>query len=40
MGYEKHLLEQLLEWLDRAMLWLEKIFVNMLHFLQGLLGVK
>jgi hypothetical protein len=40
MGYEKHLLEQLLEWLDRAMLWLEKIFVNMFHFLQGLLGVK
>ncbi|WGV24675.1 hypothetical protein [Halotia branconii] len=40
MGYEKHLLEHLLEWLDRAMLWLEKIFVNMFHFLQGLLGVK
>ncbi len=40
MGYEKHLLEHLLEWLDRAMLWLEKIFLNMFHFLQGLLGVK
>jgi hypothetical protein len=24
LGYEKHLLEQLLHWLDRAMTWLEK----------------
>ncbi|MEA5506736.1 hypothetical protein VB735_27275 [Halotia wernerae UHCC 0503] len=40
MGYEKHLLEHLLEWLDRTMLWLEKIFVNIFHFLQGFLGVN
>ncbi|MFN6572114.1 hypothetical protein [Dendronalium sp. ChiSLP03b] len=40
MGYEKHPLELLLEWLDRAMLWLEKIFVNIFYFFQGLLGGK
>ncbi|MDF2387282.1 hypothetical protein JMG10_37875 [Nostoc ellipsosporum NOK] len=40
MGYVKHPLEQLLEWLDRAMLWLEKIFVNIYYFLQGLLRGK
>jgi hypothetical protein len=40
MGYEKHPLELLLEWLDRAMLWLEKIFVNIFYFFQGLLGAK
>ncbi|QSJ14803.1 hypothetical protein JYQ62_23280 [Nostoc sp. UHCC 0702] len=40
MGYVKHPLEQVLEWLDSAMLWLEKMFVNIFHFLQGLLGVK
>jgi hypothetical protein len=33
-GYEKHLLEQLLEWLDYVMLWLEEIFVKMFNSLQ------
>ncbi|MBD6619236.1 hypothetical protein FNW02_26265 [Komarekiella sp. 'clone 1'] len=36
MGYEKHPLEQLLEWLDSFMLWLEEIFVNIFHVLQKL----
>jgi len=27
MGYVKHPLEQLLEWLDRAMLWLENFLM-------------
>lgn len=40
IGYEKHPLEQILEWLDQAMLWLEDIFVKMSLFLRGLLGVK
>jgi hypothetical protein len=33
-GYEKHLLEQLLEWLDYVMLWLEEIFLKMFNSLQ------
>lgn len=36
MGYEKHLLEQLLELLDGAMLWLEEIFVKIFESLQRL----
>ncbi|MBW4684957.1 MAG: hypothetical protein KME40_07610 [Komarekiella atlantica HA4396-MV6] len=36
MGYEKHPLEQLLEWLDSFMLWLEEIFVKIFHALQKL----
>lgn len=36
MGYEKHPLEQLLEWLDSFMLWLEEIFVRIFHVLQRL----
>ncbi|WP_193194728.1 hypothetical protein [Nostoc sp. MG11] len=36
MGYEKHPLEQLLEWLDSFMLWLEDIFVKIFHVLQRL----
>ncbi|MDZ8050183.1 MAG: hypothetical protein RMX68_007145 [Aulosira sp. ZfuVER01] len=40
VGYEKHILEQILELLDSIMLWLERIFVNMMMFLRGLLGVK
>ncbi len=36
MGYEKHLLEQLLELLDGAMLWLEEIFVKIFQMLQQL----
>lgn len=34
MGYVKHPLEQLLEWLDQAMLWLENILVKFWHWLQ------
>ncbi len=34
MGYVKHPLEQLLEWLDLAMLWLENILVKFWHWLQ------
>jgi len=34
MGYVKHPLEQLLAWLDLAMLWLENIFVKFWHWLQ------
>ena len=40
IGYEKHPLEQILEWLDRVMLWLEDIFVKIGLFLQGLLRGK
>ncbi|MBD2385567.1 hypothetical protein [Cylindrospermum sp. FACHB-282] len=40
LGYEKHPLEVLLAWLDRAMLWLEQIFVNIFQFFQGLLRGK
>ncbi|MDZ7960028.1 MAG: hypothetical protein RMY34_19455 [Aulosira sp. DedQUE10] len=40
VGYEKHILEQILELLDSIMLWLEEIFVNLIHFLKGLLRVK
>ncbi len=34
MGYVKHPLEQLLEWLDLAMLWLENILVKFWHWFQ------
>ncbi len=34
MGYVKHPLEQLLEWLDLAMLWLENTLVKFWHWLQ------
>ncbi|MHC5671757.1 hypothetical protein [Nostoc sp.] len=33
-GYEKHPLEQLLQWLDDVMLWLEKVFVNIFQSLR------
>ncbi|MEA5516337.1 hypothetical protein [Nodularia sp. UHCC 0506] len=36
IGYEKHPLEQLLEWLDHAILWLEEIIVKVYQFLQRL----
>ncbi len=36
MGYEKHPLEQLLEWLDSFMLWLEEIFAKVFQSLQRL----
>ncbi|MEH2299954.1 MAG: hypothetical protein V7K88_13245 [Nostoc sp.] len=35
-GYEKHPLEQLLEWVDYVMLWLEKRFVNIFESLRQL----
>ncbi|WP_009632529.1 hypothetical protein [Synechocystis sp. PCC 7509] len=34
MGYVKHPLEQLLEWLDLAMLWLENMLVKVWYWLQ------
>lgn len=37
IGYEKHPLEQILEWLDYIMLWIEVIFTNMIYFFKGLL---
>ncbi|MFM7407337.1 MAG: hypothetical protein ACKO3K_11930 [Cuspidothrix sp.] len=37
LGYEKHLLEQILEWLDYCILWIEQIFTNMIYFFRGLL---
>ncbi|GAX36276.1 hypothetical protein [Nodularia sp. NIES-3585] len=36
IGYDKHPLEQLLEWLDHAILWLEEIIVKVYQFLQSL----
>lgn len=39
IGYEKHLLEQILAWLDHVMLWMEMIFMNMIYFFKGLLQV-
>ncbi|BAZ86564.1 hypothetical protein [Dolichospermum compactum] len=37
LGYEKHPLEQILEWLDQVILWIEQILTNMLYFFRGLL---
>ena len=37
MGYIKHPLEQLLAWLDSAMLWLENLLVKIWQQLQQLL---
>ncbi|MEC4818227.1 MAG: hypothetical protein SAK29_33890 [Scytonema sp. PMC 1069.18] len=39
MGYLKHPLEIILEWLDGIMLWLEDIFMKILMFLKGFFGV-
>ncbi|MBW4646717.1 MAG: hypothetical protein KME23_27645 [Goleter apudmare HA4340-LM2] len=36
MGYEKHILEQILELLDAAMLWVEKILLKIFQWLQQL----
>lgn len=36
IGYEKHPLEQILTWLDAAMLWLEEMIVRVFKFLQRL----
>ncbi|MBW4625725.1 MAG: hypothetical protein KME49_09530 [Brasilonema octagenarum HA4186-MV1] len=40
IGYEKHPLEQVLEWLDQIMLWLEDIFVRIGLFLRRLFRGK
>lgn len=40
MGYVKHPLEQLLAWLDRAMLWLEELLMSILRWVQQLLRGK
>ncbi|MBW4595923.1 MAG: hypothetical protein KME46_24230 [Brasilonema angustatum HA4187-MV1] len=40
MGYEKHPLEQVLEWLDQIMLWIEHLFVKIGLFLRGLFRGK
>lgn len=37
LGYEKHLLEQILEWLDQFISWIEQIFTNTIYFFRGLL---
>lgn len=34
VGYVKHPLEQILEWLDRAMLWLEELLIKAWNWLQ------
>jgi hypothetical protein len=36
MGYVKHPLEQLLQWLDRAMLWLEEVSIKLWKWVQQL----
>ncbi|WP_026731684.1 hypothetical protein [Fischerella sp. PCC 9605] len=36
VGYDKHLLEQILELLDSTMLWLEELFVSIFQMLQKL----
>ncbi|WP_353931121.1 hypothetical protein WJM97_00450 [Okeanomitos corallinicola TIOX110] len=40
LGYEKHLLEHILEWLDHIMVWIEMILMNIIYFLKGLLQVR
>jgi len=40
LGYEKHLIEYILELLDVVILWVEQILVNIFYFLQGLLRGK
>ncbi|MBD2500329.1 hypothetical protein [Anabaena azotica] len=40
LGYEKHLVEYILEGLDYIILWVEQILVNIFYFLQGLLRGK
>ncbi len=40
LGYEKHPLEQILQWLDRIMVLLEDIFMKIIHFLHKLWRVK
>lgn len=42
MGYEKHPLEQILQWLDQGLAWLERqmrmILINLWSFIQGFFG--
>ncbi|NET02992.1 MAG: hypothetical protein F6K62_15135 [Sphaerospermopsis sp. SIO1G2] len=40
IGYEKHPLEQILEWLDHIMVWVEMIFLNMVYFCKGLFQLE
>ncbi|MEA5580291.1 hypothetical protein VB620_02930 [Nodularia harveyana UHCC-0300] len=40
VGYDKHPLEQLLQWLDRLLLWIEQILINIFAFFQGLFRGK
>ncbi|MBD2358673.1 hypothetical protein H6G41_29440 [Tolypothrix sp. FACHB-123] len=40
VGYEKHILQRILEFIDSIMVLLETIFVNLMMFLRGFLGVK
>jgi hypothetical protein len=40
VGYEKHILQRILELLDSVVVWLESILVNIMMFVRGLLGVK
>ena len=43
MGYDKHPLEQILQWLDKGLAWLERqiktISINLWSFIQGLFGL-
>jgi hypothetical protein len=40
LGYESHPLEQILQWLDKIMLWIEQIILNFIYFMKGLLAIK
>lgn len=40
IGYEKHLLEHILEWLDHVMVWIEMIFMNIIYFFKGLFQLE
>lgn len=35
VGYDKHPLEQMLQWLDRILLWIEQLIINVFYFFQG-----
>ena len=37
LGYEKHPLEQILQWLDQLISWIEQILTNTVYFFRGLL---
>jgi hypothetical protein len=40
MGYVKHPLEQLLAWLDQAMLWLEELCIRVWRWLGQLVAKR